>query len=300
MPIVSCYLMGGLGNQLFQIFTTIAYGIRSKRKIIFPYSKKLNLSNIRYTYWDTFLSSLKTMTSSSEDLLHLVQYRETTHHYNEIPMLQNDEFLLFGYFQSYKYFESEKETIFSLIRLSESRKKVVDEFSEYFPENKCVVSMHFRLGDYKNFLNSHPIMPYTYYDTALMHILMNSNTNDPINVLYFCEKEDNDVVSSMIQQFSNFYTGFKFIKVDDHIEDWKQMLLMSNCHHHIIANSSFSWWGAYFSKDNLGFEKLPSSVSKSSDKIVCYPSLWFGPALSDKIVDDMFPNEWKKIDVRPV
>ena len=284
MSFISCYLMGGLGNQLFQIFTTIAYGIRSKRKIIFPYSETLDSGKIRNTYWNTFLSSLKTMTTfgtSNERLSHFVQYHESTHHYNEIPMLQNKEFLLFGYFQSHKYFESEKETIFSLIRLSESRKKIVDEFSEYFPENTCVVSMHFRLGDYKNMLQNHPILPSIYYEKALMHILMHSNNHNPVNVLYFCEKEDNDVVSDIIQQFSIFYTGFKFIKVNDHIEDWKQMLLMSNCHHNIIANSSFSWWGAYFN-DN-------------PDKIVCYPSLWFGPALSDKKVHDMFPNEWNKI-----
>ena len=281
--VVSCYLMGGLGNQLFQIFTTIAYGIRSKRKTVFPYSETLTTGAVRNTYWNNFLSSLKIMTSSDERLSRLIQYHECAHHYSEIPMLQNKEFALFGYFQSPKYFESERDTIFSLMRLSESRKKVVDEFPEYFPRNICLISMHFRLGDYKTLSQNHPIMPYSYYDNSLMHVLMYSKNNYPINVLYFCEKDDNDTVLATIQQLSNKYEGCHFIKVDDSIEDWKQLLLMSNCHHHIIANSSFSWWGAYF--------------NTSLDKIVCYPSLWFGPALSDKIVVDMFPNDWARISL---
>jgi hypothetical protein len=143
--------------------------------------------------------------------------------------------------------------------------------------------MHFRIGDYKNLQENHPLMPYEYYYNALMHMLLNLHIDNPINVVYFCEEDDNDIVSSMIQQCSKEFTGFKFIKVDDSIEDWKQMLIMSNCHHHIIANSSFSWWGAY--------------LNNASDKIVCYPSLWFGPALASKNVRDMFPPEWTRIDV---
>ena len=60
------------------------------------------------------------------------------------------------------------------------------------------------------------------------------------------------------------------------------MVLMSCCEHNIIANSSFSWWGAYFN-DN-------------PEKIVCYPSVWFGPKLQNKKTEDMFPKDWKKIN----
>ena len=119
MSIISCVIMGGLGNQLFQLFTTIAYAIHYKRKIVFPYSEDLDFGTIRPTYWDSFLSPLKNMTTanhnlpySNEYLSHMVQYREGGHHYNEIPSLPNKEFMLFGYFQSPLYFEDEKDTIF--------------------------------------------------------------------------------------------------------------------------------------------------------------------------------------------
>ena len=55
------------------------------------------------------------------------------------------------------------------------------------------------------------------------------------------------------------------MKVDDNIPDWKQMLIMANCDANIIANSTFSWWGAYF--------------NKNPKKIVCYPNVWFGQSI---------------------
>jgi len=287
MSTVSCVLMGGLGNQLFQIFTTIAYAIRYKRRVVLPYSEDLRFGKVRPTYWDSLLSSLKNVTTYSqpytnEYLQHLVQYRENGHHYQEIPNLSNREFTLFGYFQSPRYFENERSTIFSLLRLAESKGRVASEYPKYFDDGAITISMHFRLGDYKNIQECHPIMPSDYYIMALMHMLLNITIDRPVKVLYFCEKEDNDTVSDIVRQCEETYSAFHFIKVDDSIEDWKQLLIMSNCSHHIIANSSFSWWGAYF--------------NENVDKIVCYPSTWFGPALAGKKMDDMFPSDWTRVE----
>jgi hypothetical protein len=72
----------------------------------------------------------------------------------------------------------------------------------------------------------------------------------------------------------------KFIRVNPHLDDWEQMLLMSLCEHNIIANSTFSWWGAY----------LNSNV----EKIVCYPDQWFSPK-ANKDTSDLFLEDWVKI-----
>jgi hypothetical protein len=60
---ITCNIMGGLGNQLFQIMTTMAYAIRNKCVFTFPYDTKVMN---RYTYWDSFLSSLKPFTTYND------------------------------------------------------------------------------------------------------------------------------------------------------------------------------------------------------------------------------------------
>jgi hypothetical protein len=145
--------------------------------------------------------------------------------------------------------------------------------------------MHFRLGDYKYKQEYHPVMPKEYYEKALTTILSNIKTNSAIRVLYFCEEEDNEYVNQMIHYLKAKTTQYtvEFVKVDDKIEDWKQLLLMSCCNSHIIANSSYSWWGAYLCPDK--------------SKQVCYPSKWFGAGMGNVVVDDLFPSTWEKISI---
>lgn len=296
MSVVTCYMMGGLGNQLFQIFTTIAFGLRTKRTIVFPYFKMLTTGLPRKTYWHSFLSSLKKMTTSNKELgftnndlsLFDVWYREENDFkYIEIPDVSHFKALvLFGYFQSPKFFDKYKHQIFSIIGIPELKEANKKEFPQYFMiENEdnrpMTVSMHFRRGDYKNHPDYHPMLTYDYYYNALMHIIMHSVLTSKINILYFCEKEDNKDVLFIIDRLKQDFENIEFLKVADNIEDWKQMLIMSNCDHNIIANSSFSWWGAYF--------------NNNSNKIVCYPNQWFGPAAKHDTTT-MFPEEWIKIE----
>uniref|UniRef100_A0A6C0JGB9 Glycosyl transferase family 11 n=1 Tax=viral metagenome TaxID=1070528 RepID=A0A6C0JGB9_9ZZZZ len=288
---VSCYLMGGLGNQLFQIFTTMAYSMQNRIKTVFPYSDVLTVGIERPTYWNSFLKNLVEFTTansgnnlSNDDLYQYPVIREPHHHYFKLPTqdLVQDNTILFGYYQSHKYFENEKDALFSFIELRKQQIAVKNEFSSYFDNDCHTISMHFRLGDYKEKQDYHPIMPYEYYENALFNILCFQINRPflPYRVLYFCESEDNDIVSSHIESLKTKYSAIEFVKVDDKIEDWKQLLLMSCCENNIIANSSFSWWAGYF--------------NQNKDKFVCYPHVWFGPK-ANNILDDMFPIEWNHI-----
>jgi hypothetical protein len=300
-PVISCNIVGGLGNQLFQIMTTIGYAIRNKCVFIFPYETQVMH---RFTYWDSFLSNLKQFTTNNIhckfkniDLQHyLPKYSEPVFHYSPIPYFEKSYFLD-GYFQSYKYFDSEKKYIFKMIHLEENRKSVKSEFSHYFennsdipPEDKTeiLISMHFRLGDYKSLPNFHPVLPIHYYQKSLEYLILKldmENKCKKLKILYCCEKNDNEIVLNNIQYLISCVNtasfSLEFVKVSDDICDWKQMLIMSLCDHHIIANSTFSWWSAYFNE---------------YDKMVCYPSIWFGVSLKNKLVNDMYPVSWTKIE----
>jgi len=145
---------------------------------------------------------------------------------------------------------------------------------------KTCVSMHFRLGDYKKLQDYHPLATYDYYEHCLNFIKEITTTS--YNILYFCEDNDIDDVMITINRLEIEFPQYKFIRGDNTLEDWEQMLFMSCCHHNIIANSSFSWWGAYFNTLN--------------DKIVCYPSVWFGEKAKNN-TKDLCPPEWNKINV---
>jgi hypothetical protein len=290
--IITCNIMGGLGNQLFQIATTIAYAIRMKCVFLFPYS--IEVFKNRFSYWHSFLSSLRSFTTENSkygrtnmDLEYLPKYPERAFHFTPIPEFDRSVFL-HGYFQSYLYFEKEKNAFFQYIRLREQQEKIRSVYSDYFPENTVTISMHFRIGDYQFLSDYHPILPFVYYQRALDVLVSKVSSEIPIHVLYFCEKADHGFVfQNILESLEYDRERISMIHVEDQMEDWQQMLMMSLCDHHIIANSTFSWWGAYFHCPRVPME----------DPMILYPSLWFGPAMQEKIVSDLFPKNWIRITV---
>ena len=285
---ITIHLKGGLGNQLFQIFATIAYGLEHGHMYLFPYSDKLETGMVRPTYWHTLLKKLLVYTTANNSYFYMNNQinnlpilRENGFHYQPLPYLQtNVNIALDGYFQSYRYFEKFQTQIYEIIELFPLQRQIRKDFN-YYLENSYTISMHFRLGDYKYKQEYHPVMPKEYYEKALRYMVLNIHV--PIRVLYFCEEEDNKYVNGVIDFLKGVFREYtiEFVKVDDKLEDWKQLLLMSCCNSQIIANSSYSWFGAYLCQD----------VSKN----VCYPNVWFGPAMGNIIVDDLFPPTWNKI-----
>ena len=80
---LTCIIMGGLGNQLFQVFAIMALSIKLKRSFIFP-NKKLSGDKRQDIYWDTLFAELKKNTFDTPiHKLRLPMYKETTFHYND-------------------------------------------------------------------------------------------------------------------------------------------------------------------------------------------------------------------------
>jgi hypothetical protein len=273
--------MGGLGNQLFQIFTTISYAIKSHKWFKFTNVKTLGggSTTIRNTYWDSFLSRLKHFTTNEFPQMYLIREKDFT--FNKLPILEvsNNNIIIHGYFQSYKYFEENYEIIIRMIGLEQMKVVLCKKLNYDTNFLNNTISMHFRIGDYKPIQHVHPIMTKEYYERCLSYI-QNIDSNTKFNILYFCEDTDLVDVLDKIHYLSTKFPNFNFIRGEKNLEDWEQMLFMSCCHHNIIANSSFSWWAAYFNSWN--------------DKIVCYPSVWFGPAAPHN-TKDLCPNSWYKI-----
>jgi hypothetical protein len=274
--------MGGLGNQLFQIFATIAYAIKSKNRFVFLGVNQLGSGSttVRYTFWKTLLVKLNPFLV--ESLPQMYTIREKGFPYDELNVAEmvNNNIMINGYFQSYKYFEHSYDMIYRMLCIDKIKETLINKLHL---NNKLdnYVSMHFRIGDYKKIQHYHPLATYNYYKGALTHI-QKCNPDVSFTILFFCEDIDMNDVMEKINRLMVEFPNYKFIRCDNKLADWEQMIFMSCCHHNIIANSSFSWWGAYF--------------NSTKDKIVCYPSLWFGPAANNN-TRDLCPSEWVRINV---
>jgi hypothetical protein len=280
--------MGGLGNQLFQIFATISLALSTGKLYVFPYSEFLTTGVQRRTYWYSLLDNLWNNTTwnrpevDNPRIFSLPPIKEKGFEHDEMIAinvnLEKKPACLHGYFQSYKYFEKHYDTIIQLIGLRAKQQTIREKTKVFENVVPTTVSLHFRLGDYVSKQNYHPIMPIKYYLSALKNIIEKVGSHT-FRVIYFGETTDETTIKICIQILEKLFPYIEFVKADLE-EDWEQMLLMSLCDHNIIANSSFSWWGAYF--------------NARKDKIVCYPSIWFGPALRHN-TKDLCPPDWTKI-----
>lgn len=289
---ITIKLQGGLGNQLFQIFTTISTALTNNDTFFFIYSNTIEIGRIRPTYWNTLLKLLKQFTIINFPYgTKIYNYKENGFHYIPIPLLKNsiptsstindnEILMLDGYFQSPKYFENNKTTIYNIIELKEQLDEIRIELPNWV--NKSC-SIHFRLDDYLQKPEYHTILPISYYINAINQLLLRDSTL--IHIYVFNEEIDKDIVD---KQYLNVlkieFPLLQFHRVNYGMVDWRQMLAMAVCKHNIIANSTFSWWGAY--------------LGKTTDKMVFYPNKrWFGSALQHYNMNDLFPNEWIPIEL---
>lgn len=271
---ITCNIIGGLGNQLFQIFATISYALKHKQVFCFTYK---TMTGKRSMYWDNFLSTLKLFTNPI--MLTNVQIVDEPLYYSVVPNNQHN-IMLTGYFQNPAYFKEYYKSICRMIRL-DAQKQEIKEIMQDIDFNNSI-SMHFRQGDYLLLPDHYKILTTDYYKNSLNHILKERRDNEACQVLYFCEDGDLPQVIDIIKQLKEVYPLVEFIRAPCDLEDWQQLLMMCCCQHNIIANSTFSWWSAYF--------------NSNPEKIVCSPAQWFGPKINIKMAD-LLPKEWTTIAI---
>lgn len=273
---ISCQLMGGLGNQLFILFACISYSLEKNIPFVLENVEKTKGMTYRKTYWNTLLKSLQPFLEKEKKDFSLIVTQQNFFH----SLIKEENVLLNDYFQSPIYFEKHQEIIIELLQIENRKKEILEKNSFYSPVvlNRSI-ALHFRIGDYLRIQDFHNILPYEYYKNALQFIVSQISFQ-PI-ILYFYEKKDEVMIKACVDKLKKDFPKCFFLSINHQLEDWEQMLIMSLCSHNIIANSTFSWWGAYF--------------NSNKNKMVCYPSVWFGPKNTYNI-KHLFPLEWNKID----
>lgn len=286
-------LQGGLGNQMFQVVTLMSHSIDTNNVYALKKDALLYGPIRNYdVYWDTMFRNIRPYCKEGLNMsVFSHAYREPGFAYSPLPPIQQStHVMLHGYFQSYKYFEHNKKKVLdNVLGISVLRDELMTRMSPSPRDYARTISMHFRVGDYAKLQHYHPLMSPRYYARALNHLgasiaaetEMTSTTK--WDVLVFYEKDDEAYVKEKLDEVRSLLDRsemFVFVNCDHSLKDWEQMLQMSMCRHNIVANSSFSWWGAYLNDSH-------------DDTIVCYPDRWFVPGHID--TKDMCPPSWTKI-----
>lgn len=252
----------------------MAYGLEHKRKLVIP-EYKWDAEN-RAPYWDSVFKRLRENVDPKLMPQTLPRYMEDGFHYTPLKE-RADPFILFGYFQSYKYFDKHAEAINKKLNIRLEQELIRTKYLKL----KNTISLHFRIGDYSNVQMHYVLLKDSYYINAIEEVFERTGKTD-WNIIYYCEAKDNIAVRTRMYKIKKQFPNTTFHKASDDLTDWEQLLLMSCSSHNITANSTFSWWAAYF--------------NNNPEKIVCYPSKWFGVANADKSTKDLFPPEWVKIE----
>jgi len=189
--------------------------------------------------------------------------------YDESLLQSPDYYYYNGYFQNEKYFRSQREDLLkcfsSEIPLDEKNRQVLDQIQE-----TNSVSLHVRRGDYVTLECAnkfHGTCPLEYYKKAVKRIAKTVK-----NPHFFVFSDDIDWVNE------NLKTEYPLTIVDlNQGKGWLDLNLMKHCKHNIIANSSFSWWGAW--------------LNQNPEKIVIAPKKWNTQNKRCEII----PKEWVKL-----
>jgi len=280
-------LMGGLGNQMFQYAAGKALALRSntdcKVDITFLKSDSKGEYTQRKFELDMFESSISIATKEeidsivqSKNILSNIFSKQNTAHYKEKHHAFNEEILklkgntyLEGYWQSEKNFKDYSNEIRNCFVF---KKEVLNGSEDLMRTIRTTnsVSLHVRRGDYVNLKSAnafHGTCTLEYYKAAIEFLKQEQND------LHFFIFSDDMVWS---RNNLNLDENTQFVETQS---PYKEIFLMQNCKHHIIANSSFSWWGAWL---NLSLEK-----------IVIAPKKWFNNDVIN--TKDIYPESWTSI-----
>ncbi len=273
-------MTGGLGNQMFQYAAGLSASLRLKTEL---YIDNVQSINDRTHSYNLSVFDIKADILPASDISvngrevsvkgkKLFYYKQEKFNYDKSFEHIADNTYIDGFFQSEKFFigiEKRLAQDFTLLKPAEGKNASMLDMIKSCES----VSLHIRRGDYfDNWKNRlfHGVNLFGYYKKALK--IMNEKLKNPV---YFIFSDDPSWVKK------NF-TGIKepvTVDINDSSNGHEDLRLMSACRHNIIANSTFSWWGAW--------------LNGNPDKTVIAPKKWFNNPFVD--TSDVIPKSWLRL-----
>ena len=291
MIIVNVY--GGLGNQMFQYATAYALSRATQQdlKLDTQRFKKdalrdfelscFTLETVRATqeevtslrtYEESLFEKLLRKLKGTKKTLAASYIKEKFYHFDETLLSVKSECYLDGYWQSEKYFSMYREEILKQFTAKNNLHNDSQVYIEKM-QNTPSVSLHIRRGDYVSNPDAnsfHGLCSLAYYKSAVEEM----NRQIP-NAHYFIFSDD----LVWAKENLTFIDQISFVDLGEDVPDYEEIILMSQCEHNVIANSSFSWWGAW--------------LGEIERRVVIAPKQWFND--SSVNTEDLIPSRWIRL-----
>ncbi len=294
--VVAFQIVGGLGNQYFQYATGRAIALHHKAKLVLDTSwydhisagdtrrdmqlKNLRVNVARFTnvsqepLEDLHPNVLQNVMRSIARKRPLKHSEKKNFAYDpsiiDMYMKRNENHYFTGYWQSYRYFDSIRS---HLVNELQPVSALTQDYARYIEsiQSSEAVMVHVRHGDYLSHLSYHYVLNIEYYLAAMKRI-----HNQFPNAHFFVFSDD---IAWCQKNFPKEYKITFIISSNDPDANIQEIFLMSHCKHYIIANSSFSWWGAW--------------LRRRLDGLVFAPQRWIADAKLN--LDDLLPPDWQRL-----
>lgn len=288
-------IIGGLGNQMFQYAAGKVLAERHEAELLLD-TRMFDGYGLHNGFELDRVFCVDARKAKEDEIRSLIGWRgsrlggrlvanehlrflQGRHYYKERHISFNEEFLTLpndcyvaGYWQSERYFEDYKDLIRKQFQFKQPLSEKNQNIAERIITSPAAVSLHVRRGDYVANARTnavHGICTIEYYKAAMREI-----ESEVPEVTYFIFSDDLEWVKDNVPVKNKCF----FVDQNTGLESYNDMRLMSLCRHHIIANSSFSWWGAW--------------LNPSMEKRVIAPKRWFanGADCSTHV-----PKAWRRI-----
>lgn len=267
---VTLNLSGGLGNRMFQYASAYAYGKEHYKTVvvaggseIFERAFGIHLNRLDKNDVRFFPAMPAILRKTISAMIHMGKGGGN--------FLSNpDIVMMHGYFQNEKFFKKYAADIRNLFAFQGDLPIKTEKLKKEI-ESRNAVSIHIRRTDYID--KGYHLISDSYYKRAMKYIARNID-----NPHFYIFSDDIDWVENNM----DFNYPHTFVKINRGRDSYLDMYLMSLCKHNIIANSTFSWWGAW--------------LNKNPEKIVIAPDVWGFSTdpyeKTQKLVNEIVPKEW--------
>lgn len=288
-------ILGGLGNQMFQYALALAikhqyesvsevridprafrgypihngYELERIFNVSIPEATVSEVMKVAYPFLNYRIWQLCRLFPKRRSM----RYEWKSMAYDERVLTNTKDEYLIGYWQTERYFQAVRREVLKAFTFPSFASGSPNESLGKELQRRNSVALHIRRGDYLKIGNTSGICTIEYYKKAISHI-----KEKIIPEVYSVFSDDIDwCVECLGAIFGN--SDVRYVNWNKGRESFRDIQLMSLCKHNIIANSSFSWWGAW--------------LNQHSEKIVIAPSRW----MNSEGWSEIIPDGWETIQV---